>query len=286
MSDERLGEAAGLFGPGSVAWRIDREALLLAGGSCALLMQVAHPAVAAGVSEHSTYRTDPVGRLQRTLTSSFSVIFGTRSQAQRTLARINAIHAAVQGRIPDNGEPYSALDPHALLWVHATLVDTALRIYDRFVGALSDEEAEAYHRESAVVAQALAIPSALLPSTLLELRAWMAEMIGSRQVRVTPQARDIAARVLYPTRLPPRLAWDAAHLISFSTLPDPLRRQYGIAWSPARERGLDRLAGLTRRALPLLPAPLRYVPQARSAARRAAISRARPAGHAVKPRYG
>lgn len=269
MSEARYREAIGLFGPGSVSWRVDREVLVLAGGPCALLMQAAHPAVAAGVSEHSTYRTDPFGRLQRTLTSSFSVIFGTRSHAQRTLRRINAIHASVRGRLPESGEAYSALDPQALLWVHATLIDTALRVYDRFVAPLGADEAEAYHRESAQVAMALAVPRDILPPTLAELRAWMAGMVDSGQVRVTPQARDIADRVLYPTRLPPRLAWDAAHLISLATLPDPLRRQYGVAWSPARERGVDRLAGLTRRLLPFVPAPLRYVPQARRAARRA-----------------
>jgi uncharacterized protein (DUF2236 family) len=74
--------------------------------------------------------------------------------------------------------------------------------------------------------------------------------------------------VLYPNALVPRLAWDAAHLISLATLPDPLRRQYGIRWSDGRERGLERLAVVTRRTLPLVPPPLRFVPHARTAARR------------------
>ena len=90
----------GLFGPDSVAWRVDREVIVLAGGSCALLMQAAHPVVAAGVDQHSTYATDPFGRLRRTLTSSFDVVFGTRSRADAAIRRVNAIHAAVRGQLP------------------------------------------------------------------------------------------------------------------------------------------------------------------------------------------
>ena len=260
-------EAAGLFGPGSVSWRVDRELIVLAGGSCALLMQAAHPSVAAGVVEHSSYATDPFGRLLRTLTSSFSVVFGTRSEGEATLRRINAIHASVRGRRQD-GAPYSALDPEALLWVHATLVDTALRIYDRFVAPLSAAEQQRYHEESARVAAALGVPPETIPATIGELRSWMTAMIATSAVRVTPAARKVARTVLYPTRIPPRLAWDAAHLISLATLPAPIRRQYGLRWSPARERGIERLAGITRHTLPWIPPMLRFAPQARAAERR------------------
>lgn len=264
---DAVDEAAGLFGPGSVSWRIDRELLVLAGGSCALLMQAAHPSVAAGVAEHSTYATDPFGRLLRTLTSSFDVVFGTRREAEATIRRVNAIHGAVRGKRPD-GAAYSALEPEALLWVHATLVDTALRVYDRFVAPISEADAQRYHRESAAVAVRLGVPEALVPATISELRAWMAALIDDRVVRVTPQARDIARTVLYPLRFPPRLAWDAAHLVSMATLPPALRRQYGIGWSPARERGVRRLAAASRRLLPFVPSVLRHAPQARAADRR------------------
>jgi uncharacterized protein (DUF2236 family) len=260
-------EAAGLFGPGSVSWRIDRELLVLAGGSCALLMQAAHPSVAAGVAEHSSYATDPFGRLMRTLTSSFEVVFGTRSEAETTIRRVNAIHAAVRGRRPD-GTAYSALEPEALLWVHATLVDTALRVYDRFVSPIDAADAQRYHQESGAVAVMLGVPAELVPPTIGELRHWMRTMLDDGHVRVTPQAREIARTVLYPIRFPPRLAWDAAHLVSMSVLPPPLRRQYGIGWSPARERGVRRLAVASRRLLPFVPSVVRHAPQARAAERR------------------
>ena len=264
-------EAAGLFGPDSVAWRVDREVVVLAGGSCALLMQAAHPVVAAGVDQHSTYAMDPFGRLQRTLTSSFDVVFGTRARADAAIRRVNAIHAAVRGQLP-GGSAYSAADPEALLWVHATLVDTALRIYTRFVGPLSPDEQRRYLQEAAEVAERLGVPPVDLPTDVPELRAWMAAMVETERVRVTPAAQRIARTVLYPNGLVPRLAWDAVHLISLASLPDPLRRQYGIRWSERRERGVERLAAVSRRTLPLLPPPLRFVPQARTAERRVSLA--------------
>jgi uncharacterized protein (DUF2236 family) len=265
-------EAAGLFGPSSVSWRVDRELVVLAGGSCALLLQAAHPAVAAGVVDHSTYATDPFGRLLRTLTSSFDVVFGSRSRAEAAIDRVNAIHAAVRGRRPD-GAPYSALDPEALLWVHATLVDTALRVFSRFVAPLSPADEQSYHEEAGRVAIRLGVPAELVPATLDELRGWMDEMVEAGRVLVTPGALQIASTVLYPSRLVPRIAWEAAHLVSLAVLRPDIRAQYGIGWSPARERGMVRLSALSRRIMPLVPPPLRFAPQARAADRRVAQGR-------------
>ena len=262
---------AGLFGPGSASWRIDREVLVLAGGTCALLMQLAHPAVAAGVAEHSDFRSDPFARLRRTLTASYAVVFGSTARAERAIRRMNAIHAAVRGVVPESGQPYDARDPQLLLWVHGTLVDTALRVYDRFIAPLGEAEAQAYHAESRQIAIRLGVPDAAVPEGLDELRAKMGEMIRSGEVAVSETARLLAPSVLYPTRFPPRLVWDAAHLISLSVLPDPLRRGYGLGWSPARERGVRRLAGVSRRVLPLIPTTLRHVPQAQRAERRIGI---------------
>jgi len=152
--------------------------------------------------------------------------------------------------------------------VHATLVDTALRVYGRFVRPLTADEEQAYHRECARVAVLLGVPGGGVPATIAELRAWMDEMIASRRVRVTAGARLIAGTVLYPTARVPRVIWDAAHLISLATLREPIRSQYGIRWSARRDRGVDRVAAVTRRILPLVPSPLRFAPQARTAERR------------------
>ncbi len=258
----------GLFGPESLSWRIDREVLVLAGGSCALLMQLAHPAVAAGVAEHSDFQADPFARLRRTLAATHAVVFGSTPRAERAIRPMNAIHASVAGTVPETGEPYSALDPALLLWVHATLVDTAIRVYDRFVARLSDEEAEAYHAEARQIAIRLGAPDPSLPETLTGLRAEMDRLIRSGEVRVTATARGLARAVLYPTRFPPRPVWDLAHLVSLSVLDPTIRRGYGISWARRRERGVDLVASASRRLLPFVPDLLRHVPAARSAERR------------------
>lgn len=241
--------------------------VVLAGGTAALLLQLAHPTVAAGVAQHSTFREDPFARLRRTLMASFSVVFGATPRAERALARIDAIHAAVRGRIPESGKRYAARDPRLLLWVHATLIDTALRIYDRFVQPLTPAEAQAYHCEGREIAIRLGVPKSGVPETLDELRAWMAEQMASGEVRVSRTAVELGQSVLYPAPFPPRWIWDAAHLASVSVLPPAIRRGYGIHWNPARQRGVDRLAAASRRILPVLPAPLRFVPSARTAYR-------------------
>ncbi|HET7520543.1 MAG TPA: oxygenase MpaB family protein [Candidatus Limnocylindria bacterium] len=267
----------GLFGPGSMAWHIDREVAVLAGGTCALLMQLAHPAVAAGVAQHSDFRADPFARLRRTLDASYAVVFGTSAEADAAIRRMNAIHGAVRGTVPETGDPYHATDPSLLLWVHATLIDTALRVYDRYVARLTAEEQQAYHAESRQIAIRLGVPPDAVPDTLVELRAEMLHLMGSGIVAVGDTARSLAPSVLHPTRFPPAFAWDLAHLVSLSVMPEPIRRGYGLSWSRARERGLQRAAALSRRVVPHLPGWLRTMPQARAAERRVASSAALPA---------
>jgi uncharacterized protein (DUF2236 family) len=270
LAPAAVGREAGLFGPGSMAWRVDGEAIVLAGGTCALLMQLAHPAVAAGVAQHSDFRTDPFARLRRTLNASYAVVFGSAPRADAALRRMNAIHGVVRGRIPESGVAYRATDPQLLLWVHATLVDTALRVFDRYVAPLSADEQQAYHAEARQIAIRLGVPEDGVPKTLVEMRAEMARLMADGTVSVSDTARSLAPSVLHPSAFPPRLAWDAAHLISMSVMPDTIRRGYGIRWSARREAGMQRLASVSRRLLPLLPVALRRVPQARSAERRVA----------------
>jgi uncharacterized protein (DUF2236 family) len=264
----------GLFGPDSISWRVDREVLVLAGGTCALLMQLAHPAVAAGVAEHSDFRADPFARLRRTLTASYAVVFGSTPRAERAIRRMNAIHASVAGAVPETGDTYSALDPALLLWVHATLVDTAIRVYDRFVAPLSDAEAEAYHAEARQIAIRLGASDASLPVTLQDLRKEMDRLMRSGEVEVSATARSLAPVVLYPTSFPPHPVWDLAHLVSLSVLPPAIRGAYGIHWSRRRERGVRLLASASRRLLPLVPDLLRHVPASRSAEARLLRARA------------
>jgi uncharacterized protein (DUF2236 family) len=268
---------AGFFGPGSVGWRIDREIMVLAGATAAFLLQLADPAVAAGVAQHSNFREDPYGRLRRTLISTFAVAFGSSDRAHGAIAHLNAVHRSVRGTVPESGTLYTALDPVLLLWVHATLIDTALRIYDAYVEPLTVEQMDAYLAESKPVAVGLGVPEEHFPRSVAELRAWMAERVASGAVRVTPTARALSESVLYPSRFPPRFVWTAAHLVSFSVLPPAMLRAYGISWSARRSRAMSRVARVTRVTLPLVPGALRYVPAWRAAKRRLVSSESQPA---------
>ena len=132
--------AAGLFGPGSLTWRLDREAFLLLGaGPRALLLQVAHPAVAAGVADHSTFRADPWARLAGTLRSYLRIVYGTTAEARAEVRRLNAMHRTVRG-LREDGTAYDAADPVLRLWVHATLVDSTIATAEAWLGPLEDRK--------------------------------------------------------------------------------------------------------------------------------------------------
>ena len=144
---------SGLFGPGSIVWRVNREGSLLIGGGAAAILQVAHPLVAAGVGEHSRYREDPWGRLQRTLDLTTKIVFGSTRTATKASRAIQMAHKRVNGELPwdagrfPKGTPYDANDPELQMWVHATLVATSLTVYTRWVGPLSVADQRRYYEE-------------------------------------------------------------------------------------------------------------------------------------------
>src|SRR3954469_16051431 len=147
----------GLFGPDSFTWRINREGALLLGGGRALLLQVAHPLVAAGVAQHSNYREDPFGRLYRTLDTVTTIVFGPTPEAKDAAERLRRVHTRVKGEAED-GTPYVATDPDLIMWVHATLVDTSLLVYQTYVGRLSLADCERYYEEQKILGEQYGVP--------------------------------------------------------------------------------------------------------------------------------
>src|SRR5829696_346927 len=142
----------GFYGPGSEAWRLNREAMLLLGaGPRALLLQIAHPAVAAGVAEHSDFRTDPWARLSGTLRSYLRIVYGTADAARDEIQRLHQLHRGIRGSVTEaaarerHGARYSALDPELGLWVHATLVDSTIAAYDAWIEPLSRVDKARYY---------------------------------------------------------------------------------------------------------------------------------------------
>jgi uncharacterized protein (DUF2236 family) len=273
--------AAGLFGPGTMTWRINREGVLLLGGGRALILQVAHPLVAAGVAEFSNYREDPWGRLYRTLDVTTAIVFGDSSTSAEASARLERMHSRVRGttnepggRFPA-GTPYEANDPDLLMWVHATLVDTSMLVYDRYVARLTIEERRRYYDEQKLLGEAFGVPIERQPATYADFNDYMDEMLSGDSIAGTAALRDVVDATLNPSMpFVARPMVEAIKLATAGMLPARLRDELGLAWSPTRERLLGASRMMLRGTLPLLPSLLREFPPARSADRRVRLQAA------------
>jgi uncharacterized protein (DUF2236 family) len=250
----------GYFGPGSVSWQVDREVTVLFGGARALLMQAAHPLVVAGVNQTQMYDRSPWKRLQRTLMLTYTITFGTKAEAHAAADRINEVHARINGPDPVTGKRYDALDPHLLLYVHATLVDSALLYEELTIGRLDDEGRQRFHEEQMLAAELVRIPKESIPPTVPALRAWLADVEDRGELAVTDGARRVAGLFMDPPRdaewrpILPQVA-----RLAFGTLSPHLREMYGIRWNAAKDAALRSTFALMRAARPLLPAKYRYI---------------------------
>jgi uncharacterized protein (DUF2236 family) len=257
----------------STGWKLQREIVLLLAWGPAILLQLAHPLVAQGIADHSGFRSQRHGRtrrLFRTVEAMLQLCFGTEAQAQTALARINAIHDRVNGRLAGAagafpaGTPYTAHDPALLAWVHATLLAMNLRVYQLYVGPLSVEEQDAYCAEASAIEEPLGIPPGRLPRSVAELGRYMDAMLSSGAIAVSDTARMLARDVLYPPV--PRVAAPALALVRLQTvglLPPAIREGYGLPWSERRQRLLGVSARLTRTVLRVSPPIVRHWPAAR-----------------------
>jgi uncharacterized protein (DUF2236 family) len=265
----------GGFTPDSVIWKVSREWILMLGGGRALLLQAAHPLALAGVVEHSDYRVGPWKRLERTMDAVWTAVYGEPGDAERVGRRVRAMHERVNGRLRNAmgpfpaGTPYDARDPELLLWVHATIVDTALLMYRTYVGPLTPAEQEAYYQDMKALARLFGTPDSAIPDSYGDFVAWWRSMLDSEVICVTPETREVAATVLSPP-LPvvARPAWEVVKFATAGFLPGELRRGYGFTWTPAHRAALAASAEGVRRAfLPLLPDLARALPGARAAER-------------------
>ena len=257
----------GLFGPDTVTWRVNREAVIIGGGGRALLLQVAHPSVAAGVVQHSDYDTDPWGRLFRTLDLATRITFGGPDASGRASRQLQGKHAHVRGERAD-GAAYDARDPDLLLWVWATLVESSLLMYTRYVGSLRLQEMERYYDEQTRFAVACGVPEGHWPGTYRDFTDYYAHVVED-QLHPTEDSKRIAQAVVEPSLpLPARPAVELLNLATIGLLPPVVRERYGFGWGPNRERLLAASTVAVRRMLPLLPSLLRDLPPARSANRR------------------
>ena len=267
MKDSARQHIYGFYGPGSVAWKVGRETAVLMGGSRAVLMQLAHPLVAMGVSVHSSYMSDPFGRAIRTFMHGEMLMFGSFEKAQQAARTINHLHKGVHGTLPieagaySSGTPYDARYPELLLWVHATLIDTLLLCYTLFVGPLTPAEQDEYYQQSKEVAHLLGLLPEKMPGTVDDLRSYVNDMVNSNRLAATPQGRRLVQQVLFPPA--PTILRPAMHLnyqLTCALLPQPVREIYGFEWDDRRQRLFDLSARGMRKVIPRLPMYLRELP--------------------------
>lgn len=272
----------GLYGPGSEAWRLNREAMLLLGaGPRALLLQLAHPAVAAGVNEHSDFRADPWRRLSATLRSYLTIVYGTTQAAREEIRRLNALHRGI------SGPGYSARDPELSLWVHATLIDSTIEANHAWIEPLSRNRRATFYAETRPIGRALGVPDALLPRDLDAFEAYVAAMLGpGGPIRVSAVARELGQAVLRPPLEPlapllplgplggpllsriPLAAYGWTLWPAVGLLPAEIREAYELPWGIRERIVAGWLVAMWRAWRPVLPEGFRQMPQSLAADRR------------------
>lgn len=254
----------GLFGPNSVIWRVDREAALFLGAGRALLLQLAHPWIAAAIADHSSSMMDPIGRFHRTFSIMFSIVFGTLDQALAAARKLHERHARTSGVIRESvgpfprGSSYLANELNALRWVSATLTETSLVAYGLVLPPLSEQERECYYAESKTLAALFGIPPTLLPDDWKTFMVYNEQMWKSDVLTVTPIARAIADRIMWQRSRWPRIPkWYRA--LTALSLPPPVREGFKLPYGSAEQKSAENSLNWIRRLYPVLPGGIRFV---------------------------
>jgi uncharacterized protein (DUF2236 family) len=236
------------------------EAVLIAGGGRAILLQLADARIGAAIADHSDFATDPMRRLRHTLAYVYAQVYGSPEQQRATREWVERAH------VPVRSAAYSADDPALQLWVAATLYDSAILVHETIYGPLPAEAAERILQDYAILGTALRLDPELWPSSRAEFAIyWEAQLAA---LDVTDSARHQAALLLRPAAAPwwLRLAMPAARLVTAGLLPASVREEFRMPWSPARARRFDRFMGFTRAVYPRLPRRLRQLPMRSSLA--------------------
>lgn len=256
-----------------ISQRVNAERSVMLGWSRAILLQLAHPLVAAGVAEHSSFRAGGVSavfRLHHTIRVMLALAFGDDDARQKALDGIRAIHRRVHGRLTHDagifsaGTPYSAEDPDLVLWVHATLLESIPLVYELVVRPLTSEERDAYCVEAVSIALDLGARAHEIPRTHGDNAAYMARMYESGAIVMSDEARELSALVVSPPfgRFVAPAAW-VNRLVTVGLLPRDLRGQLGLAWSERQARRLQSVARLLRAARRVTPNAVALWPEAR-----------------------
>src|SRR5258707_11404931 len=245
IRDQTSDPQAGIFGPSSISWKINRESALFLGAGRAALLQLAHPWVAAALDRHSNLRNDPVARFHNTFRVVFTMIFGTLSQALAASRHLYQLHTRIKGKLPESvagypqGSPYQANEVNALLWVYAPLIESALLAYDTVLPPLSHTEREAYYTESKTMSALFGIPAAALPVDWSGFEVYNRAMLRSDMLGVNELSREMAHRVLHG-----RGSWgpvpDWYRSLTAASMPEQLRSEFALEYGKREENAAAR----------------------------------------------
>jgi uncharacterized protein (DUF2236 family) len=260
VQESAAGAAEGVFGGESTIWKVDREAAVFLGAGRALLLQLAHPWVATAIADHSSALTDPIGRFHRTFDVVFTMVFGSLDQALHMSRRLHRRHSNIRGKLPDElaaGEAYIANELSALMWVHGTLVDTAVKAYELVMPALSPEVRERYYADCRLLGALFGIPVEAQPGNWPAFRTWFDETIASDRLSVVSAAKTVGREVLSGAgRIPvPRWYLD----VTASLMPERLRAAFDLRFGNSEQRRARRAVAVLRYAYPILPGRVRHV---------------------------
>lgn len=269
----------GLFGPGSVTWRVVGDPSMALAGLRALLLQTLHPLAMHGVVTNSDFRADPWGRLARTADYVATVTYGTRAEAERAGARVRGIHRRASLDVatePETGGTYRVSDPDLLLWVHVAEVESFVTTAVRCGLRLTDAEIDCWYDEQRVSARLVGLDAAAVPGSRADVADYL---VGVRPLLLaTAEARRAARFIVAPPMpakialgTPARPAWAALGLTAFGLLPRWARRLYRLPGLPTTDLQAVLAGRALRTAALLLPRSLREGPHRRAALDRLAL---------------
>jgi uncharacterized protein (DUF2236 family) len=283
------GGVEGLFGPRSMMWRVCRELAVALGGPRALLLQIAHPAIAAAVERHSSFRQDPLGRGSRTLEMVFEIVFAERERALDLAGKLYKRHVTIRGditetsRSPWSARPYDALDPVLLTWVWATIMDTAVLVFREMVEPLDAGELARFYDDARFLAEVFGIPPDAVPRDWPAFEAYFDDAVNGATLNVGPIARaqadaltttdpsnllgaiygiraGLRARPWADNRPLRTLSSRFSRVLAAGMLPARLRDDFGLPWRRPERAAYRALVLTVRRAVPRLPPKYRLVP--------------------------
>jgi len=245
-----------LFGLTSASWRLRQGGVVMSMAKArAALLQIAHPKIAAGLIEHSTFEADPYKRVKITGQTMSAISFGSTAERNEALRLLRQLHSNVRGNL-DDGQRYNASDPTLMWFVLATLIDSDLLVEEQYIRSFVERDRDAYYEEFLALVDAFRIPPDIVTSTRRELRTYVADTCS--RLDVGDGARRLGARVFEPTflRVPKIAIWGYKHLLA-DLLPAGVRAGYGFG--EPRPVGARIVVAAARAALPRTPGRLRRV---------------------------